>query len=138
MGNFLTWLFGKKQSKEETSSTIPVTEENNPLPIVTAAEPDTITTTGPEPIMEKESDAPIIEVDYSSLPPYEPSLDLRDYQYPLLQLLDEPLKKVFAKLVDTTIQLPLIWSVNKTDTKIRDLAELQSILIGGAPGSGKN
>jgi hypothetical protein len=33
MGNFLTWVFGKKQSKEETSSTIPVSEENNPLPL---------------------------------------------------------------------------------------------------------
>ena len=68
MGNFLTWLFGKKQSKEETGSTIPVTEENNPLPIVTAVEPHTTTTTRPEPIMERESDAGIIELDYSSLP----------------------------------------------------------------------
>jgi S-DNA-T family DNA segregation ATPase FtsK/SpoIIIE len=47
-----------------------------------------IATADVEPELEIKPSAPEDEPEYENLPPYEPTLDLRDYKYPTLDLLD--------------------------------------------------
>lgn len=50
--------------------------------------PSAIATPDVEPELEIKPSAPEDEPEYENLPPYEPTLDLRDYKYPTLDLLD--------------------------------------------------
>lgn len=79
-----------------------------------------------------------IEIESTNLLTLVPTRNLKNYEYPTLQLLDEKLKYVLEELNNTSFPLPIIWSINSTDIQVRDLTELQSVLIAGVPGSGKS
>src|SRR5687768_16520873 len=138
MGNFLNRLFGKSQlPKEIAFLTVEVTEEKPRPVIVSVEEHEKPTTIQPDTKVVQDQEPATVEVGHSSLPSYESTLNLEDYRYPLLESLDETLKKVFGRLIDTSMELPLVWSVNTNDIQIRNLADLQTILVAGPPSSGK-
>lgn len=133
MQNFLRRLFGQKRSIVETVQQSAAPEEVfNPAPV--PAEAPTVH----QEIIVDQSVSDTAEEVPTHLLPYDTRLDLRDYQYPPLQLLSEELRPLFNSLQETAFTLPIIWSVNSTGIQVRDLMDLQSILIAGVPASGKS
>jgi S-DNA-T family DNA segregation ATPase FtsK/SpoIIIE len=133
MQNLLRRLLGRKHPSSDSGQVSSVPEEHEEISM-SANEP----TLHVEPVNTDKPDAGTTETEPRNLPPYDPTLDLPEYQYPSLQLLNEALKPSFSALSETSFALPIIWSVNPTGAQVRDLADLQSVLIVGVPRSGKS
>jgi DNA segregation ATPase FtsK/SpoIIIE and related proteins len=135
MRNFFKRLLGQKKGEGEVP--LPLSFEkmeeellppDNTLPTGMANDDDIVVETISTPVENE----PVIATGF------ERDSDLSQYQYPTLDLTGETLLPVFSALKETSFSLPLIWSVHSTGIQVRDLADLQSILIAGAPGSGKS
>lgn len=61
-----------------------------------------------------------------------------EYRLPSSELLDEQLKQAFNQLKKSGCKLPILWSADSAETLVKDLSELQAVLIAGTPGSGKS
>jgi hypothetical protein len=111
MQNFLSRLLGRKQPSSDSGQVSFIPEEHEEIP-TSANEPPSHAVME-EPANVIKSDAGTTEAEPGNLLPYEPTLDLRQYQYPSLQLLNEALKPLFAGLSETSFALPIIWSVTR-------------------------
>jgi S-DNA-T family DNA segregation ATPase FtsK/SpoIIIE len=87
------------------------------------------------PQEEKKEDV----INYKELPPYEPSLDLRDYEYPTIDLFGSETRNFLVSFRETkgTALLPLIWSVKNNQLFCKDLSDLKNIFICGSQETGK-
>jgi len=128
-------LFGKKKEMESTPlPDKPALQENteiiNELPF------------DMENTVENKNEQNVPEVNRQEeaiLPSSEPSLDLRDYNYPTLDLFSDAHRNYLFDLKDsaTDFRLPIMWSTQKGSTIIKDLAELKAILVTGTQATGK-
>ena len=73
--------------------------------------------------------------------PYDSKLDLRDYSYPKLELINDDLLKtglsLFRESSDGQV-LPVIWSFKNENTISEDISTLGNLLVVGPPGIGKS
>ncbi len=127
MQNFLKRLLGRKQQASSFKE----------LQINQVEQTSVLDSSGPLVIESAPVESRKVEVDTTTETENESS-NLKNYEYPELQLLNEDLSHVFEKLNTINLHLPIIWSNNSTGIQVRDLSELQSILIAGTPGSGKS
>src|SRR6266496_6556310 len=87
-------------------------------------------------VTEEKKEEPI---NYKDLPPYEPRLDLRDYNYPTINLFNEATRNFLIDFKEKkgNSLLPVMWSVNDRQLLCKDLSELKNIFICGSQETGK-
>src|ERR1700741_2666768 len=100
-------LFGNKTKlREEENAPAPGIEQENPSINAKEIKNETPTVNEEEPVIENKSEPETKAVDFSSLPKHEPKLELREYRYPTLNLLDENSMATFDPLREVSMVAP--------------------------------
>ena len=118
-------LLDKKIETEDLGKNKEVPESENAIEVVT----DNVNLIKEDKIISTEKTAAL----------YDPALDLRDYEYPNIHLLNEEYRDPIQQFLNRDFEgeLPVIWSADKEKIIIKDLAELKNILIAGTQATGK-